>query len=131
MRSLTIVLAVTAVVFLLSVQPNHASRVPNGEKKEWKKKRINIVLQSLQAGPVSPSAPSPCTRIPGKGPPCMINKNFASHALPPPRPSPPATSSVVMATKQKWSFTMATTRFQKFLLVICTKYNYHVIKSWE
>ena len=54
MRFLTVVLAVTAIVFLLSVQPHNASGVPSGEKNEWKKKRINIFLQSLQAGPVSP-----------------------------------------------------------------------------
>ena len=46
MRFLNIVLAVTAVVFILSVQPGSASRVLDGEKEEWMKIRI-VPLKSM------------------------------------------------------------------------------------
>ena len=96
MRFLTVVLAVTAIVFLLSVQPHNASGVPNGEKNEWKKKRINIFLQSLQANPVSPSTPNSRQRPALHHWPELCKPCRAS-----PRPSPPATIAVVMATEHK------------------------------
>ena len=101
MRFLNIVLAVTAVVFILSVQPRSASRVLDGEKDEWMKIRIVPLQSMLGAGPVPPSGPSSCTRIPENGPPCPNGMKFAGHAMPPPRARSHASTPVVMATENK------------------------------
>ncbi|WJZ90605.1 hypothetical protein VitviT2T_009736 [Vitis vinifera] len=51
MRFLNVVFTVTALVFLLSVQPHNAARVQQG-------------------GPVPPPGPNPCGKTPVEGPPC-------------------------------------------------------------
>ena len=100
MRFLNIVLAVTAVVFILSVQPRSASRVLDGEKEEWMKIRI-VPLKSMLSGPVPPSGPSSCGHIPEKGSPCTDGMKFAGHAMPPPRAGSHVSTPVVMATEHK------------------------------
>ena len=53
MRFLNVVLAVTALVFVLSVKPHSAIRVLDGEKEEWTKMRI-VPLQSMLSGHAMP-----------------------------------------------------------------------------
>ena len=100
MRFLKIVLVVTAVVFILSVQPHNACRVLDGEKEEWMKIRI-VPLKSMLSGPVPPSGPSSCSHIPEKGSPCPSGMKFTGHAIPPHRASSHASTPVVMATEHK------------------------------
>ena len=85
MRFLNIVLAVTALFLILSVQPGSGTRVLDGEKDEWMKIRIVPLQSILQSGPVPPSGPSSCTKIPEHGPPCPSGKKFAGHTTPPAR----------------------------------------------
>ena len=85
MRFLNIVLAVTALVLILSVQPGSGSRVLDGEKDEWMKIRIIPLRSILQSGSVPPSGPSSCTKIPKPGSPCPSGKKFAGHTTPPER----------------------------------------------
>ena len=98
MRFLNVVLAVTALVFVLSVKPHSAIRVLDGEKEEWTKMRI-VPLQSMLSGPVPSSGPSSCSHIPENAPPCPNGRKLSGHAMPPPSahhsPRPP----VVMATE--------------------------------
>uniref|UniRef100_A0A5B7BLJ4 Uncharacterized protein n=1 Tax=Davidia involucrata TaxID=16924 RepID=A0A5B7BLJ4_DAVIN len=96
----SIVLAVFLV--LLCVQPYKASRILNGEEW-WTKKGDNIVLQSLQKGPVTPSDPSGCTNIPGGGgTSCPIKEmNFAGDALARGTAHPHLTVPFGVATNEK------------------------------
>ena len=94
MRFFKIVLAVTAVVFILSIQPHSASRVLDGEKEEWMKIRI-VPLKSMFSGPSS------CGHILEKSSPCPNGMKFAGHAIPPHRASLHANTPVVMATEHK------------------------------
>lgn len=76
MRGISIVLAIVAVVFVLSIKPYGASRVLEGEKQEWMKKAYNL-LPNLQKAPIPPPGNN-CSRVPGKGsnpcPPSTINQ---------------------------------------------------------
>ena len=87
MRVLSFVLAIIAMVFLLSIKPYEACRMLDGEEKEWFKNK-KMVFQSLQSQP----GPDPCTYIPTpSGPSCKIKqKNFARHITSPPPPPPRA-----------------------------------------
>ena len=85
MRLLHNVLAVLLVLFLLHVQSYKASRPLYEEGNQLMNKEL-IRLQSLQRGPVPPSAGSGCTYIPGTGGPgCpgLVNEmHYAGAALP-------------------------------------------------
>ena len=74
MRSLNIVLAITiSLVLLLSIEPSGATRVLRTEMK-----RQNLVMQSLQKGPVRPPG-NPCTGTPkGDGNTCPKNVTIGS-----------------------------------------------------
>lgn len=70
MRLILSTIIVLVLLYHVHVQPCKAGRVLH-EERELK---MNIVLQSLQRGPVPPSGPSGCTNIPGSsGPNCPLN----------------------------------------------------------
>ncbi|KAI3449740.1 hypothetical protein Pfo_006405, partial [Paulownia fortunei] len=92
MKSPKVILAIVALVFLLSIKPFEATRILDEEEEQWMKRGQNLLLPSLQRGrPVGPPSPNGCTWIPGSGgKPCTASiseRNFAviaSHPPPPP-----------------------------------------------
>ncbi|KAK4441607.1 hypothetical protein Salat_0495600 [Sesamum alatum] len=88
--------ALAAVVFLLTVQPYEATRVLGGKQREWTEGE-RLFLPSLQNKPPSPNG---CTYIPGGGgSPCMSTisqKNFAGRSIAA-RSPPPAGASQAYA----------------------------------
>lgn len=81
---LNLVLAVTVLVFVLSVEQHTAVRVFDGKREERinKTRIISRELQSALSGPVPSSGPSSCSRIPDSGaPPCPDVKKLAGHAM--------------------------------------------------
>jgi hypothetical protein len=81
MRHLNLLLAVTAVVFLMNMHTEEGFRVMEEEGTNK-----DLLVESLQKGPVPPSAPSGCTYIPGRGgAPCTSQRGFAGHAMAPPQ----------------------------------------------
>ncbi|KAJ9182228.1 hypothetical protein P3X46_006248 [Hevea brasiliensis] len=89
-----------AILFTIStLQVGVAKRPLHGE--QWLKKHF-LHIESLQKGPVPPSASSPCTHIPGGSGHCptVNGMDFAGrHAnRSPPPPAPPSfSSSILMA----------------------------------
>ncbi|KAL7172545.1 hypothetical protein ACSBR2_032102 [Camellia fascicularis] len=93
MRPQNIVLAIVALVFLLSMKPLEASRVLYEERM----KTENRLLQSLNHSPTPPSAPSDVSNIPTPFPPhrassttinTISEKGFAGHIMPTPPVNP-------------------------------------------
>lgn len=90
-----LILAIMALVFLLSIKPYEATRILDEEEQQWMKSGQNLLLPSLQWGrrSVEPPSPNGCTWIPGSGgKPCTASisqRNFALIASHP--PPPPAT----------------------------------------
>ncbi|KAL7200854.1 hypothetical protein ACSBR1_032722 [Camellia fascicularis] len=86
MRTQNIVLAILMLVFLLSIKPLEASRVLYEERM----KTENLLLQSLDHSPTTPSGPSGGSHIPTSS--TTINtiseKGFAGHTIPHPHPHP-------------------------------------------
>ncbi|GMP90720.1 hypothetical protein CsSME_00041710 [Camellia sinensis var. sinensis] len=86
MRPQNIVLAILALVFLLSIKPLEASRVLYKERMKTK----NLLLQSLDHSLTPPSAPSGGTHSAASN--TTINtiseKGFAGHTMPPPPVNP-------------------------------------------
>ncbi|KAL3578072.1 hypothetical protein D5086_019577 [Populus alba] len=78
----------TILLTLSTIQFGAAMRPVHGE--QWLKKHFPRI-ESLQRGPVSPSAGSPCSHNPGGSGHCTMNEmNFvgrANHQPPPPFPS--------------------------------------------
>ncbi|KAK7344583.1 hypothetical protein VNO77_14360 [Canavalia gladiata] len=71
MRVLNIILVLLLLLTIMHVQPNLAGRVLNIEKKQ-------LILQSLDKGPIPPSGPSGCTFIPNTGgTPCPVGHSVA------------------------------------------------------
>lgn len=70
MRHLTILVTITAAVFLLSIKPLSAFRILEEEKEDWMIKKANnnniLVLQNLQKGSGRPPG-NGCTGTPGQG----------------------------------------------------------------
>ncbi|KAI7982746.1 hypothetical protein LOK49_LG15G00609 [Camellia lanceoleosa] len=89
MRPQNIVLAILALVFLLSIKPLEASRVLYKERM----KTENLLLQSLDHSPTPPSAPDDHSHIPASS--TTINtiseKGFAGHTMPSPPVNPQLT----------------------------------------
>ncbi|KAL7597728.1 hypothetical protein Lser_V15G27137 [Lactuca serriola] len=98
MRSEIKVFAITAAfIFLfMSVEPNRACRLLNGEFEETWMKTGNLLLSSLQKGSVRPPG-NGCCNTGGCGNPCVGSKKVAGlhggGALPPPPPSTLTTTS--------------------------------------
>lgn len=64
MKSVFVVLVLIFTILFASPQLG-ATRPLEGE--QWlRKTRSNVVIQSLQRGPVTPSGSNPCTNIPGR-----------------------------------------------------------------
>ncbi|KAL7200852.1 hypothetical protein ACSBR1_032720 [Camellia fascicularis] len=91
MRPQNIVFAILVLVFLLSIKPLEASRVLYKEQMKTK----NLLLQSLDHSPITPSGPDGHSNIPTPSPPhgassTTINtineKGFAGHSPPPVNP---------------------------------------------
>ncbi|KAI4301139.1 hypothetical protein L6164_034450 [Bauhinia variegata] len=66
------------------------TRPLQGDREEWpNNKKDVVILQSLQRGPVKPSAPNPCSTVGGGKGHCINGMNFAGkttyHHPPPPR----------------------------------------------
>nr|CAN63911.1 hypothetical protein VITISV_044221 [Vitis vinifera] len=71
MRLLNVVFTVIALAFLLSVQPHNATRVLEGENREYLIEKGHGLSESpQQMGPVTPSTPNTCEKAPIGGPPC-------------------------------------------------------------
>ncbi|GFY98857.1 hypothetical protein Acr_13g0002580 [Actinidia rufa] len=88
MRPLSLVVVFFALALLLSTKPHEASRILREGKEEWMKQE-NLLLQSLEQGPVPPLGPNPPTHIPPIQIPASSNKvntisqkGFAGHAMP-------------------------------------------------
>ena len=77
------VLVFFAFVFLLSTKPHETSRILRKGKEEWMKQE-NLLLQSLQHGPVPPSSSDPPSFIPASSNKAstISQKGFASHVMP-------------------------------------------------
>ncbi|KAI7983767.1 hypothetical protein LOK49_LG15G00610 [Camellia lanceoleosa] len=94
MRPQNIVLAILALVFLLSIKPLEANRVLYKEQMKTK----NILLQSLDHSAITPSGPSGSTNLPTPSPPhipassttinTISEKDFVGHTMPPPPVNP-------------------------------------------
>ncbi|CAL5427473.1 unnamed protein product [Camellia sinensis] len=80
MRPQNIVLAILALVFLLSIKPLEASRVLYEERM----KTENLLLQSLDHSPTPPSAPGGGSHIPASSTTfnTISEKGFAGHTMP-------------------------------------------------
>ncbi|KAK8674461.1 hypothetical protein V6N13_112752 [Hibiscus sabdariffa] len=77
-------LVTATLIFLVCTPPYEASArvVKEGYGHD-------LVLQSLQKGPIPPSQPNGCTGISGTaGPPCIGGQAFAGHVMAPPPPRP-------------------------------------------
>ncbi|KAG5236324.1 transcription factor bHLH [Salix suchowensis] len=78
---------------LSTIQSGAATRAVHGE--QWLKKHVPH-LESLQRGPVPPSAGSPCSHNPGGSGHCTLNEmNFAGRS----NHQPPFPSSVIDHSK--------------------------------
>ena len=82
MKPLILVVVFFALALLLSTNPHEASRIFREEKEEWIKQE-NLLLQSLQRGPITPSRPNPPTHIPASSNKVntISQKGFAGHAM--------------------------------------------------
>ena len=73
MKFLNVVFTIMALAFLLTVQPHHAAaRVLEGEQKEYliEKRLLSLLENPQHMGPVPPSSPNSCEKIPINGLPC-------------------------------------------------------------
>lgn len=86
----------TVIFVLLTLHGVAAMRPLEGE--EWLKKQV--LTQSLQRGPVTPSGPNPCTHIPGRGSGvCTLNDmNVAGSVVHSPSAFPNLVVDVAVAT---------------------------------
>ena len=77
------VLVFFAFALLLSTKPHEANRILREGKEEWMKQE-NLLLQSLQQGPVPPSSSNPPSFIPASSNTAstISQKGFAGHAMP-------------------------------------------------
>ncbi|GFY98858.1 hypothetical protein Acr_13g0002590 [Actinidia rufa] len=85
MRPLSLVVVFFALALLLSTKPHEASRILREGKEDWMKQE-NLLLQSLERGPVPPTGPNPPTHIPASSNKfnTISQKGFAGHAMPSP-----------------------------------------------
>jgi hypothetical protein len=72
-----VLLALTTVLFLMSMHAYTACRILHGEDQKLMNK--NLLLESLQKGPVTPSTPNPVTNSAST----ISSRAFASHNFAP------------------------------------------------
>ncbi|KAL7597730.1 hypothetical protein Lser_V15G27135 [Lactuca serriola] len=103
MRSEIKVFAITtAFIFLfMSFEPNRACRLLNGEFEETWMKTGNLLLSSLQKGPVRPPG-NGCCNTGRCGNPCVGSKKVAGrlHSGGAPPPPPPSLTHTPTSTDQ-------------------------------
>ncbi|GFP99591.1 hypothetical protein PHJA_002103200 [Phtheirospermum japonicum] len=82
MKFTKIILAIIALIFILSMKKYKAIRILDEEEEQWMKREQNLLLPALQRRPIRTPAPNGCTWIPGsRGRPCtsatITEQNFA------------------------------------------------------
>ncbi|WCJ21668.1 hypothetical protein M5689_003803 [Euphorbia peplus] len=81
-----VVLAMVVLLFAVIIKPNEGTRILNHHHGHHQQQediiKREVVLQSLQKGPVPPSAANSCTHLPGRGGvPCTSQRGFAGRGL--------------------------------------------------